>query len=583
MNDLPGTIDELKTRLESLELRVYALEHPAESSVGAPAVFKLEAAPVAATAQNEVSIAQAGSLFPVFGRAILGIAGAYLLRAIAESTSLPKLAVAGIAILYAITWLVWAARTRAESWLPSAIYAGTSSLILAPMLWELTLSFKVLAPTATAAILAVFVVAATALAWKRDLTAVVWVANGTAALAAFALAIATHQLIPFIAALLLLVLVCEVAAEFHHERSLRPFLAAAADLAIWAMVFIYSRPQAGPTETGQTDYPALATTTLLIPGCLLFLIYAAGVAFRTVLLRRGISGFETVQAILAFLLAASSLLYFQPVNGSMILGAACLIVATACFVLVFSAFRGASASRNYQVFVAWGTTLLFAGSLLSLPSLAIAICLGLAAVAATLLGARLTRLTLHVHGLLLLIAASFASGLLSYVFHALAGSLPSHPAPSAYIVAVSALVCYAVAKPATQDEGLRHLLLLIPAALTVSALAAFLVQGLIALFAIRFAPEVHHIAFVRTLIVCAFALTISFVGSRSRRIELTWIAYATLAFVAVKLVFEDLRHGHLEFIAGSLFLFAITLLSVPRLARRTTQTLDPHSDTLSKT
>ena len=73
----------------------------------------------------------------------------------------------------------------------------------------------------------------------------------------------------------------------------------------------------------------------------------------------------------------------------MILGAACLIVATACFVLVFSAFRGASASRNYQVFVAWGTTLLFAGSLLSLPSLAIAICLGLAAVAATLLGARL--------------------------------------------------------------------------------------------------------------------------------------------------------------------------------------------------
>ena len=107
--------------------------------------------------------------------------------------------------------------------------------------------------------------------------------------------------------------------------------------------------------------------------------------------------------------------------------------------------------------------------------------------------------------------------------------------------------------------------------------------GALALFAIRFAPEVHHIAFVRTLIVCAFALTISFVGSRSRRIELTWIAYATLAFVAVKLVFEDLRHGHLEYIAGSLFLFAITLLSVPRLARRTTQTLDPHSDTLSKT
>jgi len=568
MNDLPGTLDELKTRLESLELRVYALEHPAESHIAAPAALKLEAAPVPAMPQNEVDTTQTGSLFPVFGRAILGIAGAYLLRAVAESTSLPKLAVAAIAILYAISWLVWAARTRAESWLPSAIYAGTSSLILAPMLWELTLSFRVLSPRTTA----------TALAWKRDLAPVLWVANGTAALAAFALGIATHQLIPFIAALLLMVSVCEIATEFNHERSLRPFLAAAADLAIWAMIFIYSRPQAG-----QTDYPAVAASTLLVPGCLLFLIYAAGVAFRTVLLGRSISVFETVQAVIAFLLAASSLLYFQPVNRATILGAACLLIATACYALVFSSFRGATASRNYQVFAAWGTTLLFSGSLLCLPPLAIAICLGLAAVAATLLGARLSRLALQVHGLLLLIAASFASGLLSYVFHALAGSFPSHPALGACIVAVVALVCYAVATPATQDEGLRYLLLLIPAALTVSALAAFLVQGLVALFALRLAPEVHHIAFVRTLIVCALALAIAFAGSRSRRIELTWIAYATLGFVAVKLVFEDLRHGHLEFIAGSLFLFAITLIAVPRLARKTTSFLDPHSDILSKT
>ena len=37
---------------------------------------------------------------------MLGIAGAYLLRAVAESTSLPKLAVAAIAIAYAFCgWL----------------------------------------------------------------------------------------------------------------------------------------------------------------------------------------------------------------------------------------------------------------------------------------------------------------------------------------------------------------------------------------------------------------------------------------------------------------------------------------------
>jgi hypothetical protein len=50
-------------------------------------------------------------------------------------------------------------------------------------------------------------------------------------------------------------------------------------------------------------------------------------------------------------------------------------------------------------------------------------------------------------------------------------------------------------------------------------------------------------------------------------VELTRIGYAALALVAAKLVFEDLRLGHLEFIAASIFLFAVTLIAVPRIAR----------------
>ena len=48
---------------------------------------------------------------------------------------------------------------------------------------------------------------------------------------------------------------------------------------------------------------------------------------------------------------------------------------------------------------------------------------------------------------------------------------------------------------------------------------------------------------------------------------MTRIAYAALAFLAAKMLFEDLRHGRMEFIAASFFLFAITLIGVPRLAR----------------
>ena len=77
----------------------------------------------------------------------------------------------------------------------------------------------------------------------------------------------------------------------------------------------------------------------------------------------------------------------------------------------------------------------------------------------------------------------------------------------------------------------------------------------------------HHLAFLRTLTICLTILALAFSGSHWCRIELTRISYVALALVAVKLVFEDLRLGHLEFIAASIFLFAVTLIAVPRIAR----------------
>ncbi len=560
MNDLPGTLDQLTARLETLEKRVYALEHPAAVST---ADYATEAA-TSATDESAggLSLAQAGGLFPVFGKAMLGIAGAYLLRAVAETAALPKLAVAAIAIVYALLWLVGAAHAKADSWAASAIYAGASALILAPMLWELTLRFKVLPPMATAAVLSAFVMAASALAWKRDLAPVFWVANVTAASAALALAVATHQLLPFIAVLLLTVLLCEVASEFNHELSLRPFVAAAADLGILALIFIYSGPQAAHVK-----YPALGTAALLAPGCLLFFIYSASVVLRTTVLAQNITVFETLQAIIAFLLAASSVLYFAPHFGSLGLGVVCLLLSVACCALVFAVFRGFSAGRNPQVYAAWGTGLLLTGSLLCLPPLGGSLCLGIAAIAATLLGVRSGRLSLQVHGLLLLGSVAVASGLLGYAFDALAGTLPDRVAAAVVVAAACAVVCYAVQKPGPKETGKELLLQLIPAVLSVTAVAALLVRWLLALVALRIAPELHHVAFIRTFILCAVALAVAFAGSRWHRLELTRIAYATLALVAIKLLFEDLRHGRLEFIAAAFFLFALTLIAVPRLAR----------------
>ena len=75
------------------------------------------------------------------------------------------------------------------------------------------------------------------------------------------------------------------------------------------------------------------------------------------------------------------------------------------------------------------------------------------------------------------------------------------------------------------------------------------------------------VAVIRTFVACAFALGLAWSGSKWQRKELAWLAWTALVLGAVKLLFEDVRHGHLAFTATSIFLYAVTLLLVPRLIR----------------
>jgi hypothetical protein len=156
---------------------------------------------------------------------------------------------------------------------------------------------------------------------------------------------------------------------------------------------------------------------------------------------------------------------------------------------------------------------------------------------------------------------------LEFSFNALAGSMPATVAWSVFLVCGCALLCYAAARERERERWQLQILHLVPALLAVCAIAALTAHGSLRLLALGMNPAVFHVAFIRTLILCAVALALAFAGSRWRRLELKRIAYTALAFVAAKLVFEDLRHGHMGFIAASIFLFALTLIGVPRLAR----------------
>lgn len=556
MNDLSEVVERLATKIEALDRRVAALEDPAR-----PAARLTPQTALAAPSYTAESLTAMGSgTFSVLGKAMLGIAGAYVFRALVESAILPRTSVIAVAIAYALLWLIPATRGPDKAGFSTVVWAGTSALILVPMLWELTMRFRILPSAVAAAILCAFVLAASGLAWKHHFAVVAGVANGAASMAALALAVATRDLVPFMAALLLIAIVAEAAAARSRTLRVRPLVAAAADVAAFVLIWVYSS-----TPAPRPDYPLVSPLFLLAFAPALLFIYGAGASMQTIVLRRGISVFETAQALIAALLALWAILSFWPGHGALVAGALCLLAAAAGYAVAFAWFDRRHALRNYRVYATGSLALLLIGCILCLPHGWLSLCLGLCAMAALALAAATARYALQVHGLALLAAAAVSSGLLRYVSDAWIGPSVAAPGWIVAFVSIAATVCYASQHRYAVDRwwGLLHHLLF--AGLAVAVVATLVVWILVRLTSLSVAPGAEHLAVIRTLVACATALALAWLGSLWRQRDLMWLAWIALAFAAFKLLFEDLRHGHLGFTAASIFLFAVTLLLVPRL------------------
>jgi hypothetical protein len=563
MDDLPDGLERLEARVEALERRVYALERSAEELN--PVIAQQSSLMAATEGGKELTAPTSAGAFSVLGKAMLGIAGAYLLRAVAESNVLPRAAVATVAIAYAMAWLVWASRAKRGEWLAGTIYACTSALILAPMLWELTLRFNTLTAPVASAVVAGFAVAASVLVWKRELSPVFWVANLTAAALALSLSIASHQMIPFIGVLLVMVLVAEYECLRGRESGVRIVLSLAADVAIWALIFIYSSP-----ESTRTSYPHQYPATLIAPGIILFFISGISVTYRTAVARNPITFFEILQTTAAFVLAACGLFYLGPPVGVIAFGILCVLLAGTGYAAIL---LRTEERRNLWVFASWSGALLLAGSSMCLSTRAQSSWLGVSAIAASWTSVRILRVQLGLHGLVFLLVAAVGSGLMNWIANELTGTAPSGPGAVIYLMMVCAIACYeGVARgrgvARTRDDDWKQRALAIAfAVLAAGAVTALLVQVLTGMVTLKLVPGAHHLALIRTFAVCLVAGLLVFSGARWGRAELTKVGYLTLSLLVLKLAVEDLRHGQMAYIAASITFFAITLIVVPRVAR----------------
>jgi hypothetical protein len=565
VDGIASAVEQLGERVRALERRVSALEGQLGRPCPAPptlAGIAPESSRPPTTGRGSPPTQTPAGVVPVLGRAVLGIAGAYLLRAIAESGAIPKLPVLIAAIVYAGLWMVWAVRTHAANRVASVTYAITSVLIFSPLLWESTVRFQILSPVFTGVVLVGFALLALAVAWRRDLQMIPGVALLAIVITDLALIIATHELVPLTSALLAVALATEIAACLGHQLSLRAVPAIAADFAVWLLVDVMTSPQGVP----EGYHPAAtATVTALCLG--LLAIYVGSIGIRSFGLRQQITIFEIGQGTLVCVLAAFGAERATQASVAPALDVFFLLLSAACYWGTLRRFAEESHTRNRRVSAIWAAALLLAGSLLLFPADTEVPFLCLSAVVAAFAYTRTAKMSLGLHASLFLAAAAAVSPLPNYVVNALARRVPALPDWGVWVMAVSAALCYAVGSRGPQDTGRRRLLWVVPVVLVGFAGAALVVATIVWLAAGRLQLAASRLSVIRTIVNCALALTLGFLGFRWRRVELGWVAYAAVAFGTLKLLFEDLRFGNPASLVVSLLFYGLILILLPRLTR----------------
>lgn len=564
VHDVASLVQRLNERIERLESRVSELEAaalPAQPQRTVVPFPPLERSKPPATWRGFPPTERPARVVPAMGKAVLAMAGAYLLRAIAELGSVPKLPVLLIAILYAFWWLAWAARRPQNQKFARLAYAITSALILSPLLLEATVRFQALSPAAAGIVLVAYVVLGLGLSWQRDLQLIPWVATLVCVITAFALIVQTHELVPLTAALLITVLAAEVPAALGHRFGMRVAAAIACDLAFALLVLMVSSPEG----VGEGYHPGSSGVITALCTALL-VIYGSSIGWGVLLQRQRITIFEVVQGVLAFSIGTAGALVATPAAAAPLLGALFLLLAGFCYWGALSRFLDSSYNLNRRVFASWAAALLIAGSLLLFPVGLAVVFLSAAAIASSILYARSGKISLGLHASFFLAAAVAISPLSMYVINALAFRVPGVPPWTVWVAAISAALCYPIGSRRFEEKRSRRALWVVPALVLGFTFAAIGVAIATWLFQGRMDPS--RLSVVRTVVNCGLAITLGYLAMRLRRVELGWVAYTALGFGTLKLLFEDLRFGNTASLVVSLLFYGLVLVLLPRLTRR---------------
>ena len=389
-------LEELRCQVRELANRVARLEE-ALTPRATPSLASEPAVPAAlADADILPPAPDTAAALPILGAGLLGLAGAYLLRAIAESGVLPARAVFTLGILYAVAWLMAAARTFSERKLATTVYTLTAVSILSPLLWESTLRFHLVTARETSLILIAFTLIGLAVSWRKDLVIVATFSTLAGLGTAAGLLVATHDVLPFIFVFLAVAAAVEACACLNHWLGVRWVAAIVANLSIVLATWLVTNPLGLPDV-----YAPIPAGALFAAQMALLAIYLSSVMVRTLLRHLTITTFETAQCVLAFLIGLGGAMRLSGADSHIIpaIGGFALLCGAACYALSFVVLeRHGSHGRNFYTYSTFGILLVLVGVRILMGGRAEVVVWSVLAVACIGAGGLWGRMTLEVHG-----------------------------------------------------------------------------------------------------------------------------------------------------------------------------------------
>lgn len=551
--------EELEGRIGRIEKRLQALED-SRSSDGEFAPSAPETELDARLGSDSISTAATH-----LGRFLLIFGGAYLLRAITDYGFIPT----GIGILagalYAVLWLYIAYRNAVEHHVLGILYGSASVLLFLPLLVEAVTHFGLLSGPQSAAALMAFCAIALAVAVRRDLRVLAWLATLGTIATSLVLFQASHSALTFTAVLLALAFVSLWIVYSRSWRGLQ-WISAAGALAGLVLLAVVS------THEGWGVSPDAA----FYMGMLMWGGYLISFAVRTHVLDREPGIFEAVEAVLASAVVFGIALRVAAVRPGFIvvIGFSALAIGLVAYRLAFTARVRARRGPSFYLYSSLGLALVIGGSALLLAPASAAVVWALMAVAAAWVSGRQRRVSLSLQCTILLLAASVASGALATGLHAFVGALSSWPhiSPAQWVSAAAAVACLFIPVAQRSERwgvaaGLPQLIVLV---LSIWVVGGLMVGVLAPLVAHVPGPEADTgaVATLRTAVLAAAAVVLAFASRFNRWPEARWLAYPVLATTGVKLVFEDFPGGRPLTLFMALALVGVALLLVPRLLPR---------------